>query len=157
MTLMELGDALGERICSRWPDRIIYRDVCPADFERPSFFLQMTRAEASDANALLQGWDAEWSLEIFDEKDDDYVSSSERLMETQAAVLTLFGAGYVRCCGRAVSVLAVAEGREPESAFVTLRCNWFAGRPGAAVREAPPMEHLDLRLREPGGPGADRK
>lgn len=146
MTLMELGDALAERICSRWPDRLIYRDVCPADYARPSFFLQMTRAEASDVNTLLQGWDAEWSLEIFDEKDDDYVTSSERLMETQAAVLALFGAGYVRCCGRAVSVLAVAEGREPEAAFVTFRCNWYAGRPGAGTAAEEPMEHLGLRL-----------
>lgn len=149
MTYLDLADAVAERIGERWPRRLVYRDVCPADFERPSFFLQVLEAEPSDANAVLVRWTVRLLLVVYDEKDDYYVTSSERLMKLQQELLRLFGAGWLRVDGRAVRLSATAVGREPGEAFLEFNASWLAPRETDA---APPVadvaEHYRLTFKE---------
>ena len=44
MTLNDVVEAVNERLVLRWPDRTVYLDVCPVDFQRPGFWLQIGRA-----------------------------------------------------------------------------------------------------------------
>ena len=39
MKTTEILNAINDRLLERWPDRTVYVDVCPVDFDRPSFWL----------------------------------------------------------------------------------------------------------------------
>ena len=43
MTLNDVVEAVNERLVLRWPDRTVYLDVCPVDFQRPGFWLRYIR------------------------------------------------------------------------------------------------------------------
>ena len=44
MTYQDLMEAIAARIAKLWPERMLYRDFCPADHKRPSGFLYVTSA-----------------------------------------------------------------------------------------------------------------
>ena len=42
MTYQDLMEAIAAKVAKLWPARMLYRDFCPADFQRPSSFLYVT-------------------------------------------------------------------------------------------------------------------
>ncbi len=50
MKTIDIVDAINARLTEKWPARTVYLDVCPVDFDRPSFWLQVTKDDRSDAN-----------------------------------------------------------------------------------------------------------
>lgn len=139
MTAEDLAEAIAERVAGKWPERIIYRDVCPENFDRPSFFLQTLECEPEDANASLVSWDAKLLLILYDEKDDHYETSSERLQAIQTEIFRLFAAP-LRVGDRVVLVHAKGVGREPGEAYVELSSSWMDGRDtGAPEAPIPPV------------------
>lgn len=43
MKTTEILNAINDRLLERWPDRTVYVDVCPVDFDRPSFWLTVEK------------------------------------------------------------------------------------------------------------------
>ena len=43
MNSTEILDAVNARLLEKWPERTVYINVCPEDYERPSFWLEVTR------------------------------------------------------------------------------------------------------------------
>ena len=39
MNQVDLCGAIASKIAALWPDRMVHRDFCPADFRRPAAFL----------------------------------------------------------------------------------------------------------------------
>ena len=39
MNSTEILDAVNARLLEKWPERTVYINVCPEDYERPSFWL----------------------------------------------------------------------------------------------------------------------
>lgn len=142
ISILELSEAIAARIHERWPERTIYRDVCPADFERPSFFLSCNVWEQTPEMGLLS-MTAKLELEIFDEADEYYVTASERLMETQEEVLALFAGGNLAVADRHITVVAEGHGREPESAFMLITAEWMDCAE-AKGPEFPAMDEFDF-------------
>ena len=50
MTKTEILDAINLLLVSKWPDRTVYVDVCPVDFNRPSFWLTVEKYDPTDGN-----------------------------------------------------------------------------------------------------------
>ena len=50
MKTIDIVDAINARLTEKWPARTVYLDVCPVDFDRPSFWLQVTKDDRSDAS-----------------------------------------------------------------------------------------------------------
>ena len=48
MTKTEILDAINLLLVSKWPDRTVYVDVCPVDFNRPSFWLTVEKYDLND-------------------------------------------------------------------------------------------------------------
>ena len=90
MTGVELCEAVAGRIAALWPERVLYRDFCPADHQRPSGYLYITRDGYASINALLVRWDVEMELELFCSTDAYDISSTEELRREQAKVLEAF-------------------------------------------------------------------
>ena len=46
MTYIDVLEAIAGRVASLWPERMLYRDFCPADHKRPSGFLYVISIHA---------------------------------------------------------------------------------------------------------------
>ena len=152
MTGIDICEAVAGRIAALWPERVLYRDFCPADHQRPSGYLYITRDGYTSLNALLVRWDVEIELELFCSTDAYDISSTEELRREQAEVLEAFPVP-VPVGRRRVAVSASGDGMEQGSAYVKFTASWVEGRPaglpgldeehpGGAGQDAPLMEHF---------------
>ena len=53
MTKTEILDAINLLLVSKWPDRTVYVDVCPVDFNRPSFWLTVVKYVVTEGNRFV--------------------------------------------------------------------------------------------------------
>lgn len=154
ITSTAVCDAIAGVVAKLWPERMIYRDFCPVDHQRPSSYLYVTQSSHVPANLFLVEWTMEASLELFCATDEYDISSTEALRADQEAVLLAFGAPSLQVGEGWVSLTAKGEGMEAGSAFVTFSASWFEVPPGADDPEtgAPLMEQFqingkDMKLR----------
>lgn len=138
MTLNDVVEAVNERLVLRWPDRTVYLDVCPVDFQRPGFWLRDIRGRQEILTPFLVRRTLSLELVIYDEVDDHYEASALRLMEDGAAVFDLL-APPLRAGDRCVTLTVEALGREPDAAFFALSGEWLDDRPGAEDPEGGPL------------------
>ena len=66
MTKTEILDAINLLLVSKWPDRTVYVDVCPLDFNRPSFWLTVEKYDLTDGNRFLIRHDLQIRLTLYD-------------------------------------------------------------------------------------------
>lgn len=155
MNQVDLCEAIASKIAALWPDRMIYRDFCPADFRRPSSFLYITEAGFTSASIAVVLWNIEAELELFCATDDYDEQSTEELRQNQAAVLEAFGDPHLVVGDRAVQLTAVADGSGSGVAYVRFTASWYDQRPGyhdihdaedPVTKETPLMEDYALRV-----------
>ena len=65
MTKTEILDAINLLLVSKWPDRTVYVDVCPVDFNRPSFWLTVEKYDLTDGNRFLIRHDLQIRLTLY--------------------------------------------------------------------------------------------
>lgn len=129
-TSVDVCNAIADVVAKLWPDRIIYRDFCPVDHNRPSSFLHIVQSGFEPANVSLVEWSMEAELELFCATDEYDISSTEELRKDQEAVLLAFGAPSLKVGDRYVTLLALGDGAELGSAFVKFTASWFDQQPG---------------------------
>jgi len=93
MTKTEILDAINLLLVSKWPDRTVYVDVCPLDFNRPSFWLTVEKYDLTDGNRFLIRHDLQIRLTLYDELDEHYDASGFPRRRTQSRSCS-FGAGW---------------------------------------------------------------
>ena len=109
MTYTDLVEAIAGKISALWPDRMLYRDFCPVDHQRPAGFLYVREAGWTDVNIGLVEWSFDAELELFAETDEYDAESTEALRADQAAVLALFGGPSLAVGDRHI-ILTAREG-----------------------------------------------
>lgn len=129
-TSIDVCNAIADVVAKLWPDRMIYRDFCPADHKRPSSFLYIVESGFEPANVSLVEWSLEAELELFCATDEYDISSTEDLRKNQEDVLLAFGAPSLKVGDRYVTLQALGDGAELGSAFVKFTASWFDQRPG---------------------------
>lgn len=155
MNQVDLCEAIASKIAALWPDRMIYRDFCPADFRRPSSFLYITEAGFTSASIAVVLWNIEAELELFCATDDYDEQSTEELRQNQAAVLEAFEDPHLVVGDRAVQLTAVADGSGSGVAYIRFTASWYDQRPGyhdihdpydPVTKSTPLMEDYALRV-----------
>lgn len=146
ITSTAVCDAIAAVVAGLWKERMIYRDFCPADHQRPSSYLYVTQSSHVPANLSLVEWNMEASLELFCATDEYDISSTEELRADQEAVLLAFGAPSLQVGDGWVTLTAKGDGMEVGSAFVTFSASWFEAQPGAEdpEKDAPLMEQFQV-------------
>lgn len=129
-TSIDVCNAIADVVAKLWPDRMIYRDFCPADHKRPSSFLYIVESGFEPANVSLVEWSLEAELELFCATDEYDISSTEDLRKNQEDVLLAFGVPSLKVGDRYVTLQALGDGAELGSAFVKFTASWFDQRPG---------------------------
>lgn len=54
MKTTEILNAINDRLLERWPDRTVYVDVCPVDFDRPSFWLAVEKKRTDRCKPVVR-------------------------------------------------------------------------------------------------------
>lgn len=147
MDTSEILDAINLRLLEKWPDRTVYVDVCPVDFDRPSFWLAVEKDVQTDANRFLIRRDLQLLLTIYDELDDHYDASWSRLARDADAARKLLTPPLAvgrRCLAPALK----AQPRQPDRAFLQINFSWLENRTEVSDGgAAPPADSYSIRLR----------
>ena len=137
MTYIDLMETIAGMVSTLWPKRMLYRDFCPADFQRPSGFLYVTNAGFTDVNIGLVEWTFEAELTLYAATDSYTVESTEALRADQNAVLALFAGPAIQVGDRQIAGYATAKAPGPGEAYVTFTASWIDARPGYHDPEDP--------------------
>ena len=129
MTKTEILDAINLLLVSKWPDRTVYVDVCPVDFNRPSFWLTVEKYDLTDGNRFLIRHDLQIRLTLYDELDEHYDASWYRLSQDTDAVTELLIRGWMVGHRHLKPLLKVLP-RDPDRAYVQINLSWMDNRPG---------------------------
>ena len=129
MTKTEILDAINLLLVGRWPKRTVYVDVCPVDFERPSFWLAVEKHDLTDANRFLIRHDLQLRLTLFDELDDHYEASWYRLSQETDIVTDLL-CRVLEVGERHLKLQLKVLPRDPDRAYVQINTSWMDNRPG---------------------------
>lgn len=140
MNQIDVLEAIASKLIQIWPDRMIYRDFCPVDHERPSSFLYVQDAGYRDAALGLVEWSVQAELELFAATDQYDVESTEELREDQAAVLALFTGPGLAVGDRHIRLETTADTPGAGSAFVSFYVTWMDSRPGYQDASTTPPE-----------------
>ena len=119
MRTLDILDAINGKLVERWPERTVYADVCPVDFDRPSFWLAVEQDEQTDANRLA--------------------GKSDAVMELLTPVLQV-GSRHLKLNLKALP-------READRSFLQITASWMDDRPGRDD-QPPPADSYSLRVRE---------
>ena len=129
MTKTEILDAINLLLVSKWPDRTVYVDVCPLDFNRLSFWLTVEKYDLTDGNRFLIRHDLQIRLTLYDELDEHYDASWYRLSQETDAVTELLIRGWMVGHRHLKPLLKVLP-RDPDRAYVQINLSWMDNRPG---------------------------
>lgn len=152
MTPRDVVDAIAGKLAQLWPERMIYRDFCPVDFQRPSCFLWIPKSDLHPSNAHLVRWSMEAELELFCSTDAYDIQSTEELASDQEKVLRVFDGTPLAVLDRHVLVTATAEGMEVGSAYVRFTAAWMDAWPSRTQSDTIPlMEQFSTKMTEERG------
>lgn len=163
VTSMDVCDAIGAELVRLWPDRFLYRDACPADHQRPSGYLYVTKSSFTPEFPWMGQWEMSAQLELFCVADEYDLSSTEELRRDQERVLMAFSAPKFHVGDRWITLEAKGDGMEAGSAFVLFTARWMDGKPevpdpevpydpdnpnAPAGADIPKMEHFEINKEE---------
>lgn len=147
MTKTEILDAINLLLVEKWPNRTVYVDVCPVDFDRPSFWLAVEKHDLTDANRFLIKNDLQLRLTLFDELDDHYEASWYRLSQETDAVTDLL-CRVLKVGERHLKLQLKVLPRDPDRAYVQINTSWMDNRPGLDTGASTPIaDNYGLRVR----------
>ncbi|MBR7178354.1 MAG: hypothetical protein IKD27_02380 [Oscillospiraceae bacterium] len=147
MTKTEILDAINLLLVERWPERTVYVDVCPIDFERPSFWLAVEKHDLTDANRFLIRNDLQLRLTLFDELDDHYEASWYRLSQETDIVTDLL-CRVLEVGERHLKLQLKVLPRDPDRAYVQINTSWMDNRPGMDTgASVPAADDYSMRVR----------
>lgn len=137
VTSMDVCDVIGDVLVRLWPDRFLYRDACPADHQRPSGYLYVTKSQFTPESPWMGRWEMAAQLELFCATNEYDLSSTEELRRDQERVLLAFSAPKIQVGDRWITLEAKGEGMEAGSAYVFFSANWMDEIPDVADPEVP--------------------
>ena len=132
----DIIDAINERLIGKWPQRTMYIDVCPEDFERPSFWIASVKYGYTDACRTCVRKDLTLQLTLYDERDDHYETSWERLQRESGGVIALL-TPPLHVGTRHPTLNVTALPRQPDRAVLQIHTEWMDARPGLIKNTTP--------------------
>ena len=148
MTKTDILDSINLLLVEKWPKRTVYVDVCPIDFDRPSFWLAVEKHDLTDANRFLIKHDLQLRLTLYDKRDDHYDASWYRVSQETDAVTDLLSR-VLKVGERHLKLQLKVLPRDPDRAYVQINTSWMDNRPGLDTGASTPVaSEYSLRVRD---------
>lgn len=142
----DILDAINLRLLELWPERTVYVEACPVDFDRPSTWLQVQSHDQVDAGRFLLRHTAVILLTLFDEQDDHYEANWQRLSRETDEVMHLL-TPPLPVGDRHISLTMKRLPRDPDHAQVQLTAVWMDTMPGTGGDDTPVADSYELNTR----------
>lgn len=143
----EIFKAIRQKLAEQWPDRMIYTDTVPEEFERPAFFVQYLNTKPpQNMNAGTVAMTHNFEIVIYGQKNEDWITMQEELMDLQQEVLMLFAFGKMQVEDRWPDVIASAAAGKDDEAYVELQIEYWDDRPMVS-QQLPLMEEVETRMK----------
>lgn len=143
----EIFKAIRQTLAQHWPDRMVYTDTVPEDFERPAFFVQYIGTKPpEEKNMGTIAMTHNFEIVIYGEKNEDWITMQEELMDLQQEVLLLFAFGKMQVEDRWPDVKASASAGKDDEAYVSLQIEYWDDRP-MVEKNWPLMEEVSTKMK----------
>ena len=150
ITNNDIADAISALVGKTFPGEPVYRDYTPADFQRPSYLVEISGGKFypnfGGGSVELR---PRLTLTTFVKTDPYHQQDDQDLTRRQMALIGLFLPGYIRVKDRAPHVLDEGEMENGlDYAALTVTLSYTLGRDEfMEIQQAPAslMEHLHLR------------
>ncbi|MBR5949130.1 MAG: hypothetical protein IKZ82_10890 [Clostridia bacterium] len=90
LTENNILDAINARLCERFPERMVYVNVQPQEFKRPSFFIRSGDKNAEPATRTTMVRTETYYITVFEAVDERGICDLTQLSAVQAQVAALF-------------------------------------------------------------------
>lgn len=137
---METSDILNviqSRLKTKWPDRTIYVDTCPADVDRPSICLLVEKNDWNDANQFLIRRELQIRLILYDALDEQNEGPWYRLTSDLEQIMELL-LPALQVDSRHLHLTLKALPRDSDHAYAQINASWLDPRPTLEAGDEPP-------------------
>lgn len=144
LTVKEIMDGVNTILVRLYPDRTVYTDVAPEQFERPSFFLRPEGRKVTSRTAGVVEVEQMVTVQCIDEVGDRYETETARLYEvTETLTAAFLQRGALACGDRRLTADRIDVSRSLDIADVTITVIYQDDRP-AAPETQPIIEDVSL-------------
>lgn len=144
LTVKEIMDGVNTILVRLYPDRTVYTDVAPEQFERPSFFLRPEGRKVTSRTAGVVEVEQMVTVQCIDEVGDRYETQTARLYGvTDTLTAAFLQRGALHCGDRHLTADRVDVSRDLDVADVTITVIYEDDRP-AAPETQPLIEDVSL-------------
>jgi len=145
VTENDIIKAINERLAEKYPDRTVYINLLPKDFQRPSYLIELLDSAMSDVNRTTVARKVEIAITGFVKIGGHYQSDVETLSETQSGVMSIFSCGYLSVRDRCIPITLVKGGNDFTECYVEITFDYFDDRPVDAG-ELPLIETIQTNI-----------
>lgn len=124
-------DEINRLLVQKYPEHTVYIDLCPKNFDRPCFLIELVNIQQRPINAKTIQETDYFTITCFDITDDYSHSDTINLLMIQQGVLEIFRKGYISVDDRAIDVIASSGGRNFDQAYIDLQFEYFDDRSDA--------------------------
>lgn len=136
LTIKEIMDGINAILVRLYPDRTVYTDVLPEQFERPSFFLCPAGRKITSRTAAVVEVEQKVTVQCIDEVGDRYETQTARLYDvTETLTAAFLQRGALHCGDRKLTADRVDVFRSRDIADVTITATYEDDRPTAPITQ----------------------
>jgi len=144
---MKIMDEINRLLVKKYPNHTVYLDLCPKNFDRPSFLIELVTINRRPINSRTIEETVYFTITCFDEVDKYSHSNTVNLLTVQQGVLDIFRQGYIKVDDRNVEVKASSGGRNFDEAYVDVQVEYFEDRSDIA-ETLPLMKEVITTIKE---------
>ena len=134
LSVQQIMQGINAILVRLYPDRTVYVDVMPEQFERPSFFLRPAGRKITSRTAAVVEVEQMVTVQCIDEVGDRYETETARLYGvTDALTAAFLQRGALACGDRHLTADRVDVSRDLDVADVTITVTYEDTRPAAPV------------------------
>ncbi len=136
LRIKEIMDGINAVLVRLYPDRTVYTDVIPEQFDRPSFFLRPEGRKITSDTAALVTVEQMVTVQCIDTVGERYETETERLYAVTETLTDAFlQRGALVCGDRKLTAARIDVNRELDVADVTITVVYEDVRPAAPVTQ----------------------
>jgi hypothetical protein len=142
LTMDDITKAINGLIAERYPDDLVYVNLLPKDFARPSTLIEFESVERKPASRWTVEVKASFLVTCFVGTDEHYQSDTEALSDRQSRIMSQFACGYLSVGDRRLEVQSAYGGMDFTESTVSLKLEYFDDTDDGM--KLPLMESVDI-------------
>lgn len=130
LKVQEIVDAVNRIVVEACPNRTVYRDILPEQFDRPSFYIAATTREVISETVHAVSVTQSVLVQCIDETSDRYETEANRLYHVAEQLQNLFlMKGRIAAGDRKLSIAKITLSRVLDVADLVLTVSYTDDRP----------------------------